>query len=241
MTALSVNLNKLALIRNARGENEPNIYEFAKRCLQLGCAGITVHPRPDQRHIRYDDLRPLANIINEFPNTEFNIEGYPSETFINTILTIQPHQVTLVPDPPEALTSSFGWEVKKHLSFLTDTIELFHNKQIRTSLFIAEDFNDLHSLRLTKTNRIEIFTGPYAKNIAQNDRTSLHKCQALAKACQDLSIEVNAGHDLNQKNIKLLLTTIPTIKEVSIGHALTCEALLNGWDKTIKTYLTLLK
>ena len=240
MTVLSVNLNKIALIRNARNENEPNVLSFAKRSLDLGVAGITVHPRPDQRHIRYSDVQDLMTLIAKYPDKELNVEGYPNKEFLELILRVRPHQVTFVPDPPNALTSSFGWDIKKHQTLLNNIINDCHTKNIRTSLFLDETFTDFNSLVKSKTDRIELYTGPYANRFPRTHNQSIEHFKNITSHCKKNNIAVNAGHDLNQKNLGVLLNKIPDIQEVSIGHALTCEALENGWEHTIKQYLTIL-
>ena len=240
MTVLSVNLNKIALIRNSRNENEPHVLTFAKKSLDLGVAGITVHPRPDQRHIRYSDVPDLSNLISKYPDKELNIEGYPNKEFMDLILTICPHQVTFVPDPPNALTSSFGWDIKTHQKHLNNIINDCHTKNIRTSLFLDEAFIDFNSLIETKTDRIELYTGPYADRFPKTHNQSIEHFKNITSHCKKNNIAINAGHDLNQNNLSPLLNQIPDILEVSIGHALTCEALEHGWEHTIKQYLTIL-
>ncbi len=241
MTALSVNLNKIALIRNARPGNEPDILHFGNTALTYGATGLTVHPRPDQRHIRFSDLQPLAALVNQHPNKEFNIEGYPSPDFIKLVCAVKPHQVTFVPDPPEALTSSFGWDINKHASFLTDIVAQCQAHNIRTSLFIDYNCQAINQLTQIKTNRVEFYTGPYAANYPHQSKPYLTTMRDLAQSLQSVGVGINAGHDLNLTNLNQLINTVPNILEVSIGHALTCEALIQGWEPTIKRYISILQ
>ncbi len=240
-TKLSVNVNKIALLRNARDENLPNVCNFAKQCLSLGAHGITVHPRPDQRHVRYDDLLPLKNTVNEFPNTEFNIEGYPSEEFCNIVCNIQPHQVTLVPDPPEALTSSFGWSLPDQTSFLEPIIKRFQKLNIRVSIFIDPNPNIINHIAATRTNNVELYTYDYVHHYHNNKNEAIKLYKECAKKLKKLNIGINAGHDLNLDNLTFLIKQIPAIQEVSIGHALVCDALQVGLKNCITSYLACLK
>jgi len=232
MTRLSVNINKIATLRNARGGNVPDLLRAAVDCQRFGAEGITVHPRPDERHIRYQDVYDLKPLIT----TEFNIEGYPSEQFIKLVLDIKPAQVTLVPDPPEARTSSAGWDTVKHTSFLKEVVTAFQHAGIRTSLFMETDRKLIEHAAKTDTNRIELYTEPYAKDF------SLHKEQAIApfviaaELALELELELNAGHDLNLNNLRYFAEHIPNLLEVSIGHALISDALYFGLENTIRLY-----
>ena len=240
MTQLSVNVNKIATLRNSRGSNLPNLIKIAKDCEKFGAHGITVHPRPDARHITYDDVRTLKKIVNG----EFNIEGYPSENFINLILEVLPNQVTLVPDLPEALTSDHGWDTEKNYKFLKKTISKFQDFNIRVSLFMDTDLPLIDIAKDLKADRIEFYTGIYAKNFSMdisNKKETILKYQEAANHANHLGLELNAGHDLNLKNLNYFIQQIPSIKEVSIGHALICDALYYGLEKTINLYLTALK
>lgn len=237
MTALSINVNKIALIRNSRGANSPDLLAFSKHALDLGVQGITVHPRPDQRHIRYADLLPLRHLVSGYDKCEFNIEGYPTDTFLEHAIHANAHQVTFVPDPPEALTSSFGWDVRKHQDFLTDVIAKLHDHGIRTSLFVDPDFSDFEALLKTRTDRVEFYTGPYAAQFHQNKEAAVALYARLASKLQAYSIGINAGHDLNLDNTAYFLENVDTVLEVSIGHQVICDALVFGWEHTIKSYL----
>ncbi|MDC0036687.1 pyridoxine 5'-phosphate synthase [bacterium] len=240
MTVLSVNVNKIALLRNAREGNYPDVVGFARLALETGAAGITVHPRPDGRHIREYDVRALRDLVTAFPGTELNVEGYPNDAFLNLITSLNPHQVTFVPDPPEALTSSFGWDVVTHQTLVCAAVNTAHEQGIRTSLFIDETFDQLDALVDTRTDRVELYTGPYALAYPDCD-ASLQHFTALAHTLTQHGIGINAGHDLNQDNLLVLLKAVPAIAEVSIGHALTVEALQEGWKATVESYLRLLK
>lgn len=245
LARLSVNINKIACLRNARGKDMPNLARFAKLILQTSAHGITLHPRPDERHIRYQDIFDIYKIIKQYPNKEYNIESYPSEQIFSVLQKIQAHQCTLVPDAATALTSDAGWDFVKHFDLLKKRVQDLKTLGIRSSLFLdpasmnAQQWQALHDIQ---PNRIELYTGPYAFHYAskqQKDILSLYKETAL-HAIQ-LGIQVNAGHDLNQKNILILLKNIPKIKEVSIGQALVSEALELGLQLTIKNYLDLIK
>jgi len=233
MTRLSVNINKVALIRNARGEGRPNLLQFAKDCESYGAEGITVHPRPDERHIRYADLQPLKDIVG----TEYNIEGYPSEKFIETVCQVQPHQVTLVPDPPGVLTSSEGWNAIKEQKFLQDVIARFHNNGIRVSIFLEADTEAVRAAADTGTDRIEFYTGHYAKNYLKDKIAAISSHITAAQQAEMSGIGVNAGHDLDLDNLYHYISHVPNLLEVSIGHALISDALYFGIQNTIKMYL----
>ncbi len=239
MTALSVNINKFALVRNARDANMPNIINISEKCLRYGVDGITVHPRPDERHVKFSDLLPLQNLVSKFEKKEFNIEGYPSENFIEKVIKIKPDQVTLVPDPPGALTSSFGWNCEKNKGFLCDVVKEFHNNQIRVSLFINPAIKTLENLDIISTDRVELYTYEYAHNYSKNKSEAIKSYVEVSKFIKSEfpKIEFNAGHDLNLENLEYFLKSIDNIKEVSIGHALICDTFEFGLEKTIKKYL----
>ena len=237
-TKLSVNINKFALIRNARDQNTPHLIDIAKKCINYGSHGITIHPRPDERHIKYDDIAPLKNLINTYPGIEFNIEGYPSTTFIKKVLTIKPHQVTLVPDPPDALTSSFGWDLIVHKQELSAIIAQLKHAGIRTSLFIDPDCNQLKTLQDIQPDRVELYTYNYNNQFKKNKQASITPYKKTVDwITTHTTIGINAGHDLNLDNLNFLITHLPEIKEVSIGHQLVCDCLEMGLKETIKAYL----
>lgn len=233
MTKLSVNINKFATLRNARGANNPNILQVAQDCERFGAQGITVHPRPDERHIRYQDVRDLAPILR----TEFNIEGYPSESFMDLVLSVKPAQVTLVPDPPGVLTSDNGWDTVAKADFLTEIIAELKRHHTRTSIFVNPLREMIEGAAKVQTDRIELFTGAYAHQFAQNPAKAVAPYQEAAKLAQDLGIGINAGHDLDLHNLKFLKDALPKLDEVSIGHALICDALYYGIENTINLYL----
>lgn len=233
MTRLSVNINKIALIRNARGENNPDLLKFARDCEEFGAQGITVHPRPDERHIRYDDLLPLKELVT----TEFNIEGYPTKKFIDKVCAVKPHQVTLVPDPPDALTSSEGWDCREHQQFLKEVIQQFKSNDIRVSIFLEADPSMVEWAAGTGTDRIELYTGPYAQNFFSQRGAAVLKHTETAREARSCGIGVNAGHDLNLDNLNYYVRAVPNLLEVSIGHALVCDALYFGIQNTIQMYL----
>jgi len=233
-TNLSVNLNKVALIRNARGEKLPNLYQFAKDTEAFGAEGITVHPRPDQRHIRYNDIAPLKEVVT----TELNVEGNPTPKFMELVLQHLPHQVTLVPDKPDALTSSSGWDTITHESFLKDTIKKLQNAGIRVSIFVNPEERFIEGAKNVGTDRIELYTGVFANkfNTPQRDE-EMAKHTACSLLAHKLGLEVNAGHDLNLDNLRFFKENMPYLHEVSIGHALISDALYLGLETTIKRYL----
>ncbi|HSH52507.1 MAG TPA: pyridoxine 5'-phosphate synthase [Bacteroidales bacterium] len=237
MARLSVNINKIATLRNARGGNFPNVLEAAINGQRFGAQGITVHPRPDERHIRYRDVYDIKPIIT----TEFNIEGYPSEKFIELVLDIIPNQVTLVPDPPDALTSNAGWNTIKHKDFLKKVISRFQAKGIRTSIFVETDIELIKNAKETGTDRIELYTEPYAANFAINREKAIEPFIKAAEAANNVELGLNAGHDLNLDNLKYFNQNIPGLLEVSIGHALISDALYYGFENTIQMYLRELK
>jgi len=233
MTRLSVNVNKVALLRNSRGGNLPNVIQVAKDCERFGAHGITVHPRPDERHIKYSDVLALKEVVKG----EFNIEGYPSEKFIKLIKKVKPHQVTLVPDPPDALTSNEGWDTIRHQHFLKQVIADIKQFGIRVSLFIDPIEQFLEGAATADADRVEFYTGPYAKNYVKDPAKAIVKYVKAARFCDTLGLEINAGHDLNLDNLAYLIKNIPHIKEVSIGHALICDALYFGLQNTVGMYL----
>jgi pyridoxine 5-phosphate synthase len=237
MTRLSVNINKIALIRNSRGSNLPNLLKVALDCEDFGAQGITVHPRPDQRHIRYDDIPVLRNNIR----TEFNIEGNPTPDFIDLVLKNPPHQVTLVPDAPEALTSNQGWDPIKNRQFLKQVIARFKDKGIRVSIFLDPIPEWVEAAAETGTDRIELYTGPYAMDFANGRRHVLQQHAEAARLALANGLGINAGHDLNLLNLQAYQNAIPNLLEVSIGHALVCDALYYGLQNTIRMYLEKLK
>ena len=231
MTNLSVNINKIATIRNARGGNMPDILKVAQDCESFGAQGITVHPRPDERHIRYSDVYALKPLIK----TEFNIEGYPCDKFIDLVLKVKPSQVTLVPDAPDAITSNAGWNVKAHFDQLNDLVDTFTGQGIRTSIFVGTDLQNIELAAKTGTDRIELYTEPYATNYAKNRDEAIASFVA-AKLAKNLGLGVNAGHDLSLENLAFFSLNIPWLEEVSIGHALICDALYYGLKETISLY-----
>jgi len=233
MTKLSVNINKIATIRNARGGNIPNVTEAAIHCQKFGAQGITVHPRPDERHIRYQDVREIRPIIT----TEFNIEGYPSQIFLDLVLEVKPHQATLVPDSHEVITSNQGWNVIKYEKFLKDVVAELQHNGIRTSLFIETDLEQIERAAATGTDRIELYTEPYASKYLVNPAKAAESYIRAAKKAVELGLGLNAGHDLNLKNLRYFKQNIPGLLEVSIGHALISDALYFGLEKTIQLYL----
>lgn len=237
MTRLSVNINKVATIRNARGGNIPDVVKVAIDCEKFGAEGITVHPRPDERHIRFKDVYDLKAKVK----TEFNIEGYPAQKFIDLITTIKPTQVTLVPDKPDAITSNAGWDTEEHQSFLSDLVDTFRGVGVRTSIFVGTDLKLIEYAAKTGTDRIELYTEPYATDYAKNKESAIAPFIEAAKLAKKLGLGVNAGHDLSLENLNYLYTNIPWLDEVSIGHALISDALYLGLEKTIHAYKNCLK
>ena len=233
MTQLSVNINKIATIRNARGGNLPDVVQVAMDCGKFGAQGVTVHPRPDERHIRRDDVLNLRKRIS----VEFNIEGNPTSQFMRLALEAKPHQVTLVPDAASALTSDAGWNTIAHQGFLKDIVKGLKQSGIRTSVFVGTEARFIEAAAATGTDRIEFFTGPYSHNYSQNKEIAVKPFREAAKLAQSLGLGINAGHDLNLENLRYLIEQIPFIEEVSIGHALICDALYFGLEKTIQMYL----
>jgi len=243
MALLSVNINKFALLRNSRGTNHPDLVEVAKKCIDYGAQGITLHPRPDERHAKFSDLPIISKLVSDYSNIEFNIEGYPSERFVNEVNKIKPDQVTLVPDPPGALTSSFGWDCLKYKTLLIDVVKDFQQKNIRVSLFVNPSIESLINLNEILPNRVELYTFDFAKNFVFDQENAIKPYLEVTQFLQENipSISLNAGHDLNLKNLNYLLAKIPSIKEVSIGHALVCDAFEYGLKDTIQKYLTITK
>ena len=237
MCKLSVNINKISTIRNARGGNVPDVVKMALDCERFGSQGITVHPRPDQRHIRYTDVLELKPRLT----TEFNIEGYPSKDFIDLVCSVKPAQVTLVPDPPEALTSNAGWDTIKNEGFLKETVAHFHSFGIRTSIFIETDLKMIENAVKTNTNRIELYTESYAKNYPINKEKAIADFIAAAQKANEMGLGINAGHDLDLNNLAYFVKNIPGLLEVSIGHALISDALYFGIENTIQLYLREIK
>lgn len=236
MTKLSVNINKVALIRNARGGNLPDLVQFARDCEEFGAQGITVHPRPDQRHVRYSDIAPLKSVVK----TELNMEGYPSPEFLALIRANKPDQCTLVPDPPGVLTSNAGWDIKKHKDFLIDVIQEIKGLGVRTSLFTEADEKACEQAADVATDRIELYTGPYAERFSVNREDAILPYIKAAAAANQAGLGVNAGHDLNLDNLRYFAENIPGLLEVSIGHALISDALYYGIKNTILLYLNCL-
>ena len=236
MTKLSVNINKIATIRNARGTNLPNLIKVAKDCERFGAQGITVHPRPDERHITYQDCYDLKPILT----TEFNIEGFPNTSFINLVLDIKPAQVTLVPDPPGALTSNAGWDTVKQKDFLKEVIKEFKAAGIRTSIFVDTKIENIENAVATGTDRIEFYTGPFSDNFSKDKEAAIAPFIKAANLANELGLGINAGHDLNLENLTYFNNNINGLLEVSIGHALICDALYLGLESSIENYLTCL-
>ncbi|MFP4603743.1 MAG: pyridoxine 5'-phosphate synthase [Bacteroidales bacterium] len=237
MTRLSVNINKIATLRNARGGNIPNVFEAAINCERFGAEGITVHPRPDERHIKYQDVRDIRPVIQ----TEFNIEGYPSESFMELVIANKPDQVTLVPDPPGALTSNQGWNTIENKTFLKNVIEKFQQHGIRTSIFIETNTEYIKNAKETGTNRVELYTEPYASWFHKNKEEAIEPFIKAAEVAYSEGLDLNAGHDLDLFNLKYFSDNIPYLKEVSIGHAIISESLYYGLENTIQLYLRQLR
>jgi pyridoxine 5-phosphate synthase len=233
MTKLSVNINKLATLRNARGGNLPDIVKAAIDCERFGAQGITVHPRPDGRHIRYDDVYALKKMVT----TEFNIEGYPAEDFMKLVLDVKPHQCTLVPDPPGAITSDNGWDTKTNKQFLTGIIAKLRASGIRVSLFVNPVNEMVEGAKEVGADRIEFYTGPYAHDFSSDRETAIKPYITASQTANKTGLGINAGHDLNLDNLKYLKQNLVKLDEVSIGHALICDAIYLGLENTIQLYL----
>ena len=233
MTKLSININKVALIRNSRGGNYPDLVKFAQDCEIFGAQGITIHPRPDERHARFSDILDLKNVVT----TELNIEGKPHQRFLDEVLKHKPHQCTLVPDADNAITSDSGWDTIKYQSYLTDIIKDLKAAGIRVSIFLNADTKLVESAAKTGADRIELYTGPYAEQFAQGKEKAIADFIATAQAAASVGLGLNAGHDLNLMNLKYFKSQIPNLLEVSIGHALISDALYYGISNTIQQYL----
>jgi pyridoxine 5-phosphate synthase len=237
MTKLSVNINKIATLRNSRGGDLPDVVRTALDCERFGAQGITVHPRPDERHIRYADARELKKVLT----TEFNVEGNPIDKFTDLVLEVVPAQVTLVPDAPDAITSNNGWDTKKHLGYLREMVDTFHDKGIRVSIFLNPDIEMVRYAAQTGTDRIEFYTEAYAHEYGADRERAVAPYLEAAKEAQRLGLGINAGHDLSLENLRWFAQTIPGLLEVSIGHALISDALYLGLENTIQLYLRELK
>ena len=236
MTKLSVNINKIATLRNARGGSIPNVVKTARDCQKFGADGITVHPRPDERHITKKDVFDIKSIIT----TEYNIEGYPSEDFIKMVLEVNPEQVTLVPDGPDVLTSCAGWDTVKFQDFLSQVIGIFKDQGIRTSIFVDPKIEMIEGAKLCGSDRIELYTEAYAKNYSTDKEKAIEAYVLAAKKATALGLEINAGHDLSLENLEFFAKEIPNLAEVSIGHALISDAIYLGLENTIQMYKRLL-
>lgn len=232
MTKLSVNINKVATIRNARGGNNPDILKVALDCEKYGADGITVHPRPDERHIRYADVVNLRPLLT----TEFNIEGYPSDKFMDLVLKVKPHQVTLVPDAPDQITSNAGWDTIKHKEYLMEVVNELKSAGIRTSIFVDADLSMIEQAATVGTDRVELYTEPYASGYAAYRAQAVAPFVKAAELAKKLGLGLNVGHDLSLENLAYLHENIPWIDEASIGHALICDALYLGLETTIEKY-----
>ena len=237
MTKLSVNINKIATLRNARGGNNPDVEKVAMDCEAFGAEGITVHPRPDERHIRRSEVYALRPLLR----TEFNIEGYPSDDFIDLVLKVKPHQVTLVPDAPDQITSNSGWDTKANLDFLSDLMDRFGEAGIRTSIFVGTDIEMIEYAARAGADRVELYTEPYASGYKKNREEAVAPFVEAAMAVRRLGMGLNAGHDLSLENLEYFHKNIPWLDEVSIGHALVCDALYLGLKKTIEEYKNCLR
>lgn len=234
---LSVNINKIATLRNSRGGNNPSVVEAAIKAQQFGADGITIHPRPDERHIRYQDVYDLKPVVH----TEFNIEGYPNQTFMEMVLDIRPKQVTLVPDPPGVLTSNAGWNTVEHASFLKKVISDLKNAGIRTSIFIETDAKMIRAAKETGTDRIELYTESFAVGFPADKKAAIAPFVEAAKVAHEVGLGINAGHDLSLENLKYFAENITNLLEVSIGHALISDAIYYGMSNTVKMYKNCLR
>lgn len=242
MTKLSVNLNKFALIRNSRGRNYPDVLAMVQRCIDAGAHGITVHPRPDQRHARYADVYGLAKLIQKSPSIEFNVEGYPIEKFMEVVLDAKPDQCTLVPDAAGQLTSDHGWDMRREHPGLSDSITRLKDKGIRVSLFIDPNIEQIERAKEYGPDRIELYTEPYADTYGTEESGNILAAFAQAAArAQELGLGVNAGHDLNLENLSLFLRSVQGVLEVSIGHALVVESFDYTLEGTIERYLSIMR
>lgn len=232
MTQLSVNINKIATLRNARGGNVPDLLQVAQDCERFGAQGITVHPRPDERHIRYQDVLDLKGVLT----TEFNIEGNPIPSFMELVERVRPAQVTLVPDAPDALTSNAGWDIARHRDFLSEILSQLRSWGIRSSIFVGTDLKNLDEAARLGTERVELYTEPYASDYPQDRTRAVAPFVEAAKHAQELGLGLNAGHDLSLENLSFFSEAIPYLSEVSIGHALISDALYLGLEETIRRY-----
>ncbi len=232
MTLLSVNINKIATLRNSRGGDVPNLVKVAKDCERFGAQGITVHPRPDERHIKYQDVRELKPILS----TEFNIEGYPGDGFVELVNQNLPAQVTLVPDPPDAITSNAGWDARSNFEFLSEIVGEFKNSGIRVSIFIDPVLDQIEWAKKTGANRVELYTEEFALQFAKGNKKGIQPYKEAAKFAKQIGLGLNAGHDLNLNNLNFWASEIPEVDEVSIGHALISDALYLGLENTIQLY-----
>ena len=237
MTKLSVNINKIATIRNARGGNNPDVLKVALDCEKFGAEGITVHPRPDERHIKYNDVRLLKPLVT----TEFNIEGNPIQSFVDLVLEVTPAQVTLVPDAHNAITSNAGWDTITHCSFLTEVCEEFKKHGIRTSIFVDADQRMVEGAAACGCDRVELYTEPYATMFPEDPAKAIAPFIKAAETARECGLGLNAGHDLNLENLEYYVRNIPWTDEVSIGHAIICDALYMGLEKTVAAYLSKVK
>ncbi|HAA10749.1 MAG TPA: pyridoxine 5'-phosphate synthase [Cytophagales bacterium] len=233
MTRLSVNINKFATLRNARGGNNPDVVQAALDCERFGAQGITVHPRPDERHIRYDDVVALKDVVT----TEFNIEGYPDDRYMGIIEQVRPAQATLVPDPPDVLTSNAGWDTVKNADQLSDVLGQLKEWGVRTSIFVDTDLTNIEGAAHVGTDRIELYTEPYAAGYLTDKKAAVAPYVKATQKAVELGLEINAGHDLELDNLKFLKEQLPQLDEVSIGHALICDALYLGLENAIQRYL----
>jgi len=237
MTKLSVNINKIATLRNARGEETPNVVKVAMDCERFGADGITVHPRPDERHITQQDVYDLAKVVT----TEFNIEGYPNDRFMELIDDVRPAQATLVPDPPGVLTSNAGWDTKQHQGLLTDLANDLRSKGVRSSIFVDTELTNIEYAAKCGVDRIELYTGPFAHDYKSDPEKAIEAYVNASNLAHELGLELNAGHDLSLDNLKFFKSKLPHLLEVSIGHALISDALYFGLENTIQQYKSLLK
>ncbi len=236
-TKLSVNVNKIATLRNARGGDVPNVVQVALDCERFGADGITVHPRPDERHITTKDVYDLSEVVT----TEFNIEGYPDERYMKLISETKPAQATLVPDPPHVLTSNAGWDTKTNEALLTDLAQQFRSQGVRSSIFVDTDLQNIEYAAKCGVDRIELYTGPFADDYKKNPQAAVKDYVIAANRAVELGLELNAGHDLNLDNLRFFKESIPELLEVSIGHALVADALYFGLENTVQMYKRLLK
>ena len=237
MTKLSVNINKIATLRNARGGDLPNVLLVAKDCVRFGADGITVHPRPDARHITFKDVRDIKQAID----VEFNIEGYPTKEFLALVKEVKPAQVTLVPDPPDVLTSNAGWDTRKNASFLTDIVNMLKEEGIRPSIFVDTDIENIYGALEVGTQRVELYTESFASDFIKDKKKAIEPFKRAACVAYEIGLELNAGHDLNLENLEFFNREISVLMEVSIGHALISDALYYGLENTVQMYKRLLR